>query len=202
MPTMTLNDTSSLLAHLRTRRSGKPRDMVAPGPGPEQLDAMIEIAARTPDHGKLFPWRFVTVPDAARAALGEKLAAILRSEKPDCSARDEEAAIQFATQAPALVVVLSAPVVPHKIPAWEQELSAGAVCMNLLHAAHAMGFTGSWITGWAAYSDAVRDLFGVEGQKIAGFVFIGTPALPLDERPRPELSEIAHRWNPGYGPEG
>lgn len=197
---MVLNDSSSLLAHLRTRRSGKPRDMAAPGPGPEQLDAMIEIAARTPDHGKLFPWRFVIVPRAARAALGEKLVAILRGEKADCTARDEEAAIQFANQAPALVVVLSAPVVPHKIPAWEQELSAGAVCMNLLHAAHAMGFAGAWITGWAAYSDAVRDLFGAAPQKIAGFVFIGTPAAPLEERPRPSLSEIAHKWNPGYGP--
>jgi len=197
---MTLNDTSSLLAHLRTRRSGKPRDMAGPGPSPEQLEAMVEIAARTPDHGKLFPWRFVTVPDEARAALGEKLAAILRSEKEGCTERDEEAAVQFATQAPALVVVLSAPVVPHKIPVWEQELSAGAVCMNLLHAAHAMGFTGSWITGWAAYSEAVRDLFGEVPQKIAGFVFIGTPALPLEERPRPDLSQIAHKWNPGYGP--
>ena len=196
-----LNDTSSLLAHLRTRRSGKPRDMIGPGPSPEQLDAMLEIAARTPDHGKLFPWRFVTVPYDARAALGEKLAAILRREKADCTARDEEAAIQFATQAPALVVVLSAPVVPHKIPVWEQELSAGAVCMNLLHAGHALGFAGAWITGWAAYSEAVRDLFGDASQKIAGFVFIGTPALPLEERPRPALSEIAHKWNRGYGPE-
>lgn len=200
MPHMTFNDTSSPLALLRTRRSGKPRDLGTPGPSPEQLDQMIAIAARTPDHGKLFPWRFVVVPDEARAALGEKLAAILRSEKEGCTTRDEEAAIQFATQAPALIVVLSAPVVPHKIPVWEQELSAGAACMNLLHAVHAMGFAGGWLTGWAAYSDAVRDLFGSEGQKIAGFVFIGTPEQPLDERPRPELSEIAHRWNPGYGP--
>ncbi len=201
MPRMTFNDTTSPLSLLRTRRSGKPRDLGAPGPSPEQIDAMIAIAARTPDHGKLFPWRFVVVPDEARAALGDKLAAILRSEKQDCTERDEEAAIQFATQAPALVVVLSAPVVPHKIPVWEQELSAGAACMNLLHAAHAMGFAGGWLTGWAAYSDAVRDLFGGEGQKIAGFVFLGTPERPLEERPRPELSEIAHRWNPGYGPD-
>jgi nitroreductase len=199
---MTLNDTSSLRAHLHTRRSGKPRDMVAPGPSPEQLDEILTIAARTPDHGKLFPWRFVTVPDAARPALALKLAEILRAEKPGCTPRDEEAAAQFATQAPALVVVLSAPVQPHKIPLWEQELSAGAVCMNLLHAAHALGFTGSWITGWAAYSAGVRDLFGDPSQKIAGFLFLGTPAHPLEERPRPELSEIAQQWNPGGGPKG
>ena len=98
---MAFNDTSTPLSLLRTRRSGKPRDMAGPGPGPEQLEAMIGIAARTPDHGKLFPWRFVIVPPVARAALGERLVAILRSEKPDCTARDEEAALQFASQAPA-----------------------------------------------------------------------------------------------------
>ncbi len=189
-----LNDTSSLLAHLRTRRSGKPRDMVEPGPSPEQLEEMIGIAARSPDHGKLTPWRFVVVPPEQRPALALKLGEILRQEKDGCTGRDVEAAAQFATQAPALVVVLSTPIHGHKIPVWEQELSAGAVCMNLLHAAHAMGFAGGWITGWAAYSPAVRDLFGSEGERIAGFVFIGTPQFPLEERPRPALSEIAQFW--------
>ncbi len=193
---MTFNDRSTPLSLLQTRRSGKPRDLVAPGPSPEQLDQMVAIAARTPDHGKLAPWRFVIVPDAARPALALKLVEILRAEKPDATARDEEAAAQFATQAPALVVVLCAPVQPHKVPLWEQELSAGAACMNLLHAAHAMGFAGGWLTGWPAYSDAVRDLFGSEGQRIAGFVFLGTPGRPLEERPRGELAQIVHRWNP------
>lgn len=195
------NDLSSPLRLLQTRRSGKPRDMVAPGPSPAQLHEMIAIAARTPDHGKLAPWRFVIVPDAARPALALELVEIQRAEKPDCNPRDDEAAAQFVTQAPALVVVLSAPVVGHKIPLWEQELSAGAACMNLLHAAHAKGFVGSWLTGWAAYSDKVRDLFGEAPQRIAGFVFIGTPGRELEERPRGELSEIVHEWNPGYGPD-
>lgn len=193
---MTFNDRTTPLTLLQTRRSGKPRDLVAPGPSPEQIDQMVAIAARTPDHGKLAPWRFVIVPDAARPALALKLVEILRAENPDASPRDEEAAAQFATQAPALVVVLSAPVQPHKIALWEQELSAGAACMNLLHAAHAMGFAGGWLTGWPAYSDAVRDLFGSEGQRIAGFVFLGTPSRPLEERPRGELSQIVHRWIP------
>ncbi|WP_333573073.1 nitroreductase family protein [Sphingomonas sp.] len=193
---MTFNDRTTPLSLLQTRRSGKPRDLAAPGPRPEQLDQMVAIAARTPDHGKLAPWRFVIVPDAARPALALKLVEILRAEKPDATARDEEAAAQFATQAPALVVVLSAPIQPHKVPLWEQELSAGAACMNLLHAAHAMGFAGGWLTGWPAYSSAVRDLFGSEGQRIAGFVFLGTPARPLEERPRGELSQLVHRWNP------
>lgn len=189
------NDTSSPLSLLKTRRSGKPRDLGAPGPSPEQLREMVSIAARTPDHGKLAPWRFVIVPDDQRAALAAKLGDILTVEKQDCGPRDVEAAEQFATQAPALVVVLSTPVHDHKIPVWEQQLSAGAAAMNLLHAAHAMGFAGGWLTGWAAYSDAVRDLFGKPGERIAGFVFIGTPARELEERPRPELSEIVHYWD-------
>lgn len=195
------NDRTTPLSLLQTRRSGKPRDMVAPGPSAEQLHEMVAIAARTPDHGKLAPWRFVIVPDDARPALAMKLVEIQRAEKPGCTPRDDEAAAQFVTQAPALMVVLSAPVIPHKIPLWEQELSAGAACMNLLHAAHAMGFVGGWLTGWAAYSDAVRDLFGDVSQRIAGFVFIGTPGRELEERPRGELSEIVRQWHPGYGPD-
>ncbi|RYD49831.1 MAG: nitroreductase [Sphingomonadales bacterium] len=196
------NDSTTPLSLLKTRRSGKPRELVAPGPSREQLLEMVEIAARTPDHGKLFPWRFVIVPDEERAALGQRLGEIVQAEKAGCTERDVEAAVQFATQAPALVVVLSAPVREHKIPLWEQELSAGAVAMNLLHAVHAMGFAGGWITGWAAYSPAVRDLFGEDGTRIAGFMFIGTPMRPLEERPRPELSEIVQFWESGYGRRG
>lgn len=196
------NDTSSPLSLLKTRRSGKPRDLIAPGPDDAQVMAMIEIASRTPDHGKLFPWRFVAIRSEDRPAFAVALQKIIAAEKADCGPRDLEAAEQFAMQSPALVVVLSAPVIPHKIPVWEQELSAGAACMNLLHAAHAMGFAGGWITGWASYSDAVRDLFGGAGEKIAGFMFIGTPAYPLEERPRPTLSEIAQFWSPGAGRAG
>lgn len=194
---MIFNDRTTPLSLLKTRRSGKPRDLVAPGPDLAQLHEMVAIASRTPDHGKLFPWRFVIVPDEARQALAAKLGDILMAEKDGCGPRDVEAAAQFATQAPALVVVLSAPVQGHKVPVWEQELSAGAACMNLLHAAHAMGFSGGWLTGWATYSDAVRDLFGKDGEKIAGFMFIGTPARELEERPRPDLSEIASVWSSG-----
>jgi nitroreductase len=193
---MIFNDRTTPLSLLKTRRSGKPRDLIAPGPDLDQLHEMVAIASRTPDHGKLFPWRFVIVPDDARAALAAKLGEIVMAEKADAGPRDVEAAAQFATQAPALVVVLSTPVQGHKVPVWEQELSAGAACMNLLHTVHAMGFAGGWLTGWATYSDAVRDLFGKEGEKIAGFMFIGTPARELEERPRPALSEIAHIWSP------
>jgi len=188
------NDTSSPLALLSTRRSGKPRDLVAPGPDADQLARMLEIAARTPDHGKLAPWRFVVVPADRRDALSEIITSAYLAERPQAARLEVEALDQFAHQAPTLVVVLSSPRPESHIPLWEQELSAGAACMNLLHAAHALGFAGGWLTGWAAYSDAVRDAFGADPEKIAGFVFIGTPSRPLDERPRPESDKIVRYW--------
>lgn len=190
---MIFNDRSSLLSHLRTRRSGKPRDMVAPGPTDDELDAMIAIAGRTPDHGKLAPWRFVVVPGDRRAAFGALLRTAFTAENPQATTAQLEACDRFAEEGEALIVVLSSPVDSH-IPRWEQELSAGAATMNLLHAAHAMGYVGSWLTGWAAFSDTVRDAFGGPNERIAGFVFLGSPGRPLDERPRPELARIGTRW--------
>ncbi|BAV64381.1 nitroreductase family protein [Sphingobium cloacae] len=192
---MTFNDPTTPLSLLRTRRSGKPRDLIAPGPDQDQLRQILEIAARTPDHGKLFPWRFVIVPTERRAALAALLETAYRKEKPDAGRLEIEALHQFAHQAPALVVVLSSPVANSKIPAWEQELSAGAAIMNLLHAAHALGFAGGWLTGWAAYHEDVRAAFGGEGERIAGFVFLGTPAKELEERPRPDYDKIASFWD-------
>ena len=192
--TAMFNDTSTPLALLATRRSGKPRDLVAPGPDSAQLAQMLEIAARTPDHGKLAPWRFVVVPADRRDALSEIITTAYLAERPQAARLEIEALDQFAHQAPTLVVVLSSPKVESHIPLWEQELSAGAACMNLLHAAHALGFAGGWLTGWAAYADAVRDAFGAAPEKIAGFLFIGTVSKPLEERPRPESDKIVRYW--------
>lgn len=188
------NDTSSPLALLRSRRSGKPRDLAAPGPDDAQLRAMLEIAIRTPDHGKLAPWRFVIVGADQRVALADLLERAYGAEKPDAGRLEIEAMHQFAHQAPTLVVALSSPVEPSKIPLWEQQLSAGAAVMNLLHAAHAMGFAGGWLTGWPSFSDMVRDAFGKPSERIAGFVFIGTPSRPLEERPRPEYDDVVSDW--------
>ena len=188
------NDRSTPLSLLSTRRSGKPRDLVAPGPDDAQLQQILEIAARTPDHGKLAPWRFVIVPADKRAALAETITAAYRAERPQAARLEIEALEQFATQAPALVVVLSSPKVDSHIPLWEQQLSAGAAGMNLLHAAHALGFAGGWLTGWAAYSEAVRDAFGAEPERIAGYIFLGTPGKQLEERPRPDLQKIISTW--------
>jgi nitroreductase len=188
------NDRSTPLSLLSTRRSGKPRDLAAPGPDADQLRRILEIASRTPDHGKLAPWRFVVVPDGKRAALATTITDAYAAERPQAARIEIEALQSFATQAPALIVVLSSPRPESHIPLWEQELSAGASCMNLLHAAHALGFAGGWLTGWAAYSDAVRDAFGAAPERIAGFIFLGTPIKQLEERPRPDLDKIVSIW--------
>ena len=188
------NDRSTPLSLLATRRSGKPRDLIAPGPDDAQMRQILEVAARTPDHGKLAPWRFVIVPDDQRMALAAVIANAYRAERPQATRLELEVFEQFATQAPSLVVVLSSPRPDSKIPLWEQELSAGAACMNLLHAAHALGFAGGWLTGWAAFSDAVRDAFGAAPERIAGFIFLGTPAKQLEERPRPDFDKIVSTW--------
>ena len=187
------NDASSPLALLATRRSGKARDMVEPGPDEAQLDALLTIAARVPDHGKLSPWRFVVVEPDRRADFAAMLDAAYRAEKPDAGRLELEAVRSFATDAPCLVVLMSRPAQSH-IPRWEQELSAGAAAFALCAAASAMGFTANWLTGWAAYSDAVHTVLAEPGERIAGFIFIGTADKPLEERVRPALADIVRRF--------
>jgi len=187
------NDTSSPLNLLLSRRSGKPRDMVAPGPDASQMDVILAAATRVPDHGKLAPWRFVVVGADQRDRLSALLVDAYRSEKPEAGRLEIEAMEQFAHQAPALVVALSSPKAS-KIPLWEQELSVGAACMQLLNAVHAQGLVGGWLTGWPTYSDQVRDAFGSADERIAGFIFIGSPSRELDERPRPAPSDVISHW--------
>ena len=168
--------------------------MAEPGPSPEELARILNVAARTPDHGKLHPWRFVHVPRERRAAFSDLLFAAYRDEQGEPSEASAEAIARLAFQAPELVVVLFSPKESAKIPLWEQQLSCGAAAMNVEHAAHALGFAAGWITGWPAYSAQVRDGFGSESEKIAGFIYIGTPGMALEERARPELSEVISRW--------
>jgi nitroreductase len=135
------------------------------------------------------------VPQDKREAFAALLERAYRAERPDPGKVELEAVRQFAWQAPALVVALSAPAHASHIPIWEQELSAGAACMNLLIATHAEGLAGGWLTGWAAYSDMVRDaLGGKPGERIAGFLFLGTPTRELEERPRPDRDEVVKVW--------
>ena len=191
-----LNDRSSILSLLETRRSARPRELVAPGPSEAEMERILTIAARTPDHGKLFPWRFVTVGSDQRQALADLLARALPEHDPGALPAHYAKALEFAHQAPGMVVVVSATTPGHKIPLWEQELSCGAAAMNLLLAAHALGYAGGWITGWAAYSERVRAAFCGPGERIAGFVFLGTPGAELEERPRAPLATVARRWAP------
>jgi nitroreductase len=190
------NDLSSTLDLLKTRRSGRPRDLRRPGPSAVQLRDILAIAMRTPDHGKLHPWRFVHVARDRRAAFAELLQQAYRADNPEPGRLEIEATERFAHQAPELIVALSSPTEGHKIPLWEQQLSCGAACMNLLLAAHAMGFAAGWVTGWAAYSPAVLAAFGAPPERIAGFIFLGTPGAALEERLRPAFVEVVSEWEP------
>ena len=191
-----LNDRSTPLSLLETRRSAKPRELVGPAPSPEELERILTIAARIPDHGKLSPWRFVTVADDQRDALARLLHQALAEEDPSATPAHYEKADQFAHYAGAMVVLVSAPVENHKIPVWEQQLSCGAAGMNLLLAAHALGYVAGWITGWQAYSERVRAAFCGPGERIAGFIFIGHPEAELIDRPRPSPETVRRRWSP------
>jgi nitroreductase len=191
-----LNDRSSLLALLETRRSAKPREMVGPAPTADEIERMLAIAARTPDHGKLAPWRFVAVADDQRDSLAKLLHEALDKEDPSATGAHHEKADQFAHYAGALVVLLSAPVGDHKIPVWEQQLSCGAAGMNLLLAAHALGYVAGWITGWQAYSEHVRAALCEPGERIAGFIFIGHAGTEPIERPRPIPESVRRPWLP------
>jgi nitroreductase len=186
------NDLSSVTSYLETRRSGKPRDMVAPGPDAQILERILQTAMRTPDHGKLFPWRFVKIED--RSAFADLLRKAFYAANPEARQSQSDAAVAPAFMAPNLIVLLFAPQPSTKIPLWEQEMSVGAVGMNLLHAAHANGFVASWITGWATYNTVVREAICHGEEKIAGLFFIGSAALPLEERPRPAATDIIRQW--------
>jgi nitroreductase len=192
---MLFNDRTSVLSLLKSRRSGKPRDMVSPGPTDDQLRDIIAIAARVPDHGKLAPWRFVIIPQHRRAAFADIIQQAYLQEKPEATKIEIDGVRAYALQGERLVVVLSAVKTGIKIPVWEQELSAGAVCHNFLLATHALGFVGSWLTGWPAYSPAVMSaLGGTATDKIAGFLYIGSPSRELEERPRPAYADIVSEF--------
>lgn len=190
------NDLSSTLSLLNTRRSGRPRDLGDPGPSARELEQILAIAMRTPDHGKLHPWRFVHVARDRRDAFAALLERAYRIDNPAPGRLEIEANDRFARQAPTLIVALSSPTPDHKIPVWEQQLSCGAACMNLVLAAHASGFAAGWVTGWAAYSPAVLAAFGAPPERIAGFIFIGTPGAELEERLRPEAGDVVSQWTP------
>jgi nitroreductase len=186
-----MDPTDAALAALDARRSVPSRLLGAPGPTPEQLLRMLASAVRVPDHGKLVPWRFVRIAGDARLRLGEFLAARARERDPEAAdAVVEKDRLRFSF-APVVVAVVARPTVPHKVPEIEQLLSGGAVCFALLQAAQALGFGAQWLTGWPAYDPAVHARLGVaEGERILGFVHIGTASEPAPERLRPDPADL------------
>ena len=193
-----LNDRSSILSLLETRRSAKPRELVGPGPTADELERILTIAARMPDHGKLTPWRFVTVGDDQRDALG---APAPRRRSPRTTRSDRRRNARRRTTSPIMPGSSSCSsrrrVEDHKIPVWEQQLSCGAAGMNLLLAAHALGYVAGWVTGWRAYSERVRAAFCGPGERIAGFIFIGHAGRELEDRPRPAARRRCRSaWQP------
>ena len=180
---------------LKTRRSVKPLEMTGPGPGAAEIDTLLTVATRVPDHGKLTPWRYIVFEGDARLAAGDKLAAIFRTAQPDATAEQVEFERKRLARTPLVIAVVSRAAPHAKIPEWEQQLSAGASAMNLVTAAHAMGFAASWLTEWIAYDDAVRDALGLgPNERFAGFVYVGRAARPPEDRPRPKLSDVVTRY--------
>jgi len=186
---------SDALTLLKSRRSVKPIDLVGPGPTPAELDTLLTIASRVPDHGKLMPWRFIVFEDDARLQAGDAIAAAFVADHPEAAADQIAFERQRLARAPLVVAVVSR-AAPHvKIPEWEQVLSAGAAAMNLVLAAHALGFAANWITEWYAYDRRVCDALGLAPhEKIAGFVHIGHVLHPPEDRPRPALADIVTRY--------
>jgi nitroreductase len=186
-----MNDTIRLL---RTRRSAAPHLLTGPGPGADELDTVLTIAARVPDHGRLAPWRFIIIEGEARRRIGEAIAAAFKADQPGADDARVESERNRLARAPLVVAVVSR-ARPHvKIPEWEQLMSAGAVCMNLVNAANALGYATSWLTEWYAFDRRVLDALGLApDERIAGFVHIGRPAEPPVERQRPVLSDLVTR---------
>jgi nitroreductase len=190
-----LNDTSSAIALLKTRKSASVKAMGEPGPTPEQLKTILEIAVRVPDHGKLTPWRLVLFEGEARQKFGDIIKVRWQKLHPDHGAESLSFQASLFLRAPTVIAVVSK-AGPHvKIPEWEQLLSAGALTQNMLLAAAALGVGAQWNTDWIAYDKEIMAAMGLSGsEKIVGFVYLGTPTTALEDRPRPDPESLITRW--------
>jgi nitroreductase len=183
------------LSLLKTRRSIKPIELNGPPPSPADVETLLTIASRVPDHGKLTPWRFIVFEGEARLSAGDTIAAVFRERRTDATPDQVEFERNRLARAPLVIAVVSR-AAPHvKIPEWEQVLSAGAAATSLVMAAYALGYAASWLTEWYAYDRQVLDALGLEpNERIAGFVHIGRPEKPVEDRERPPLDEIVTRF--------
>jgi nitroreductase len=180
---------------LLTRRSGSAKAMTGPGPSAAQLETILAAAMRVPDHGKLFPWRFIVFANDGRRRMGDLLVEAIRESEPQATPERLDMERHRFLRAPVVIAVVSRTREQIPIPEWEQILSAGAVCQTMLIAAHALGFVANWLTEWPAYHPLVKEKLGLKpGERIAGFVYIGTPALALEERVRPDPTKVVTQF--------
>ncbi|MFL5013586.1 nitroreductase [Rhizobium sp.] len=179
-----------LIDYLAVRRSIPAFQMCEPGPEKAEIEEILRLALRVPDHGKIAPWRFIVYRGEQRARLGEELLTLALQTKPDLSEEMIQVESSRFTRAPVVVAVVSK-AGPHiKIPEWEQLMSAGALCFNVILAANAHGYVANWLTEWFAYEKRAYPLLGVgPDEKVAGFIHIGSTTFPAIERPRPELAD-------------
>ena len=184
----------SVRSFLALRKSANKLFLREPGPTPDELRQLLSIAVRVPDHRKMSPWRFITFQGEARAAFGKQLATIA-GKNANAESRDVIEAAGLLLRAPTVVAVVSAPLDDGKTPVWEQELSAGALCYNLLLAANASGWGGVWLSEWITFNKEVDALLGLkENERLAGFIYIGTATAQPQERIRPDLTELVTEW--------
>lgn len=194
IPVISAKHLPDMLDFLRVRRSSKILKITAPGPSPAQMDDILSIAARVPDHGKLAPWRFIVLEGDARMRAGALLRAAFPTEEPDASPAKLDLEAERFLRAPVVVAVISS-LKDGKAPVWEQELSAGAACFNLCLAANATGFASVWLTEWYSFNPAFSKSMGLtERERFAGFIYLGTPSEPPEERERPVMQNIVTRF--------
>ena len=180
---------------LVSRRSGSVKAMTDPGPSASELELILGAAARVPDHGKLAPWRFIVFEGEARTRFGELLAECVLLDDPQASEERLRLECERFLRGPTIVAVVSRVREGIPIPEWEQILSAGAACQNLVLAAHAIGYVANWITEWCAYHPRVRDELGLKsGERIAGFIYLGSTSVPLEERKRVDFRSLVTRY--------
>lgn len=179
-----------LKAYLETRRSVPALQLSEPGPSREEIESILRIASRVPDHGKLAPWRFIVYQGEVRMRIGEQLLEIASRER-ELSEKDREIERERLARAPVVIAVVSTAAPHPKIPEWEQMLSAGVACYNVFLAANALGFSANWLTEWYAYDEAAHAVLGINsGEKVVGFVHIGSADFTPPDRPRPDLADV------------
>ncbi len=170
-------------------------ELTGPAPTAAEIETLLTVASRVPDHGKLAPWRFIVFDGDARRAAGDKIAEVFRTNNPDATPDQIAFERDRLSRAPLVIAVVSRSAPHAKIPQWEQQLSAGAATMNLVWTAYALGFAASWLTEWYAYDRAVLNALGLAAdERIAGFVHIGRPAKPPEDRDRPPLASIVTHY--------